>query len=229
MFRWIMLRVFSGLVFLLVPCLGELPLFAVSSLRKKGQSNCVAKGICHRCLAGTDGFPFSHCGRSPRFLQTVNSAAAAICWDEPSPLTRLLPQMPNDLPQFYRADIWRSWHLGLGRYFLSSAIVLLMPLFPGTSVPTKFEGITRKWRAYCKFRKRKPILIRIKMDTVNYGPLEWPDGGWQKADTTTLLCVACQRLYVDCTFCHYRCACLFVCSVDLDFVWLWAPAVLRGV
>lgn len=88
-------------------------------------------------------------------------------------------------------------------------MVLLMPLFPGTSVPTKFEEMTRKWRAYCKFRKRKPILMRIKMDTVNYGPLEWPDGGWQKADTTTLLCVACQCFIVLFVF---WCACLLLCS-----------------
>lgn len=160
-------------------------------LRKKGESNCVAKGVRHRCLAGMDGYPFSDCGPSPKFLSTMRSAAAAICWDTPSPLTTKLPQMPADLPQFYRADIWHSWHLGLGRYFLSSAMVLLLPLFPGTSVPTKFEHLTQRWRRYCKDRKKKPILMRIARETVNYGPLDWPKGGWQKADTTTLLAVTC--------------------------------------
>lgn len=163
-------------------------------LRKKGQSNCTPKGVCHMCLAGTRGYPFSDCGPKPKFALTMASAAASISWDEPSALTAHLPQMPRNLPQFYRPDIWHSWHLGLGRYFVASSLVLLMPYFPGSSIPERFQNITVQWRQYCRVRREKPILLRITRETVNYGPLDWPDGGWQKAETTTLLCVPCQSL-----------------------------------
>ena len=48
--------------------------------------------------------------------------------------------------------------------------------------------------ARARARKCQPILQRITKETVNYGPLDWPDGGWQKAETTTLLCAACLKL-----------------------------------
>ena len=163
-------------------------MFRQQQLRKKGQSQCHALGVCHMCLAGQEGFPFTDCGECPRFLPTLTGAAAAVCWDVPSALTRFLPQMPGNLPQFYRPDMWHAWHLGAGRYFLSSAIVLLMPLYPGSNVPDKFDAMTARWRQYCQDRKRRPILQRISSATVNYGPLDWPEGNWQKADTTTLLC-----------------------------------------
>ena len=166
----------------------------VSLPRKKGESQCAAVGICHYCLAGQAGYPFTDCGDAPRFLATVHSAAAAICWNTPSALTVFLPQMPDNLPQFFRVDIWHSWHLGLGRYFLSSALVLLVSLYPGNNIPDKFEEMSTKWRSYCRSRKRQPILQRITREIVNYGPLDWPDGGWQKAETTTLLCAARLKL-----------------------------------
>ena len=57
---------------------------------KAGNSSCVQVGICHRCLAGTSGFPFSDCGERPRFLATVGSAAAAAWCSEVSPFTEHL-------------------------------------------------------------------------------------------------------------------------------------------
>ena len=52
--------------------------------------SCVQVGICHRCLAGTSGLPFSDCGGRPRFLAMVRSAAAAAWCSEVSPFTEHL-------------------------------------------------------------------------------------------------------------------------------------------
>ena len=91
-----------------------------------------------------------------------------------------------------KPDIWHNWHLGLGRYFLSSSLIVLAPLFEGDSIPARFQSMTAAWRAYCRSRKKRPLLRKITRDTLNYhGPLDWPEGGWQKADTTTLLCEPC--------------------------------------
>ena len=79
----------------------------------------------------------------------MGSAAAATWCDEWSPLTELLPKMPDAPEHLYRGDIWRNWHLGAGRYFLSSAMVIMVPQFEGSSVPDKFWSLTAAWREYC--------------------------------------------------------------------------------
>ena len=155
---------------------------------KKERSNCQQTGVCHLCMAGTLNFPFTDCGPTPRFVATMGSAAAATWCDEWSPLTELLPKMPDAPEHLYRGDIWRNWHLGAGRYFLSSAMVIMVPQFEGSSVPDKFWSLTAAWREYFTLRQVKPILMKITKQTLNAdGPLEWPEGGWQKADTTRLL------------------------------------------
>ena len=146
-------------------------------------------GICHRCLAGQKDYPFSDCGENPRWARTEGSAAAAMPWDTVMPFTALLP-CPDGSPEcLYKADIWHNWHLGHGRYFLSSAMVVVSTLWPGTSVPERFAKMTASWRAYCQLRKIKPVLSKITKETCGYTSfLDWPEGGWQKGSTTTLLC-----------------------------------------
>ena len=91
--------------------------------------------------------------------------------------------------EIYRFDIWHNWHLGAGRYFVSSALVILIPVFEGSSVPEKLRHMTQLWLKYCRERRTKPYLMKITKQTLNCdGPNEWPEGGWQKADTTRLLC-----------------------------------------
>jgi hypothetical protein len=145
-------------------------------------------GICHLCLAGQQNYPFSDCGENPRWARTEGSAAAAIAWDTVMPFTALLPGPAGSPERLYKADIWHNWHLGHGRYFLSSAMFVVSTLWPGTSVPDRFAGMTVSWRAYCRRRKVKPVLSKITKETCGYiSFLDWPEGGWQKGSTTTLL------------------------------------------
>ena len=66
--------------------------------------------------------------------------------------------------------------------------MILIPVFDGSSVPEKLGHMTRLWREYCHERGVKPILLKITKQTLNCdGPLDWPEGGWQKGDTTRLL------------------------------------------
>lgn len=160
---------------------------------KRGHTNPGANsGICHLCLAGLHGYPYSDLGPNARWELTMSSLAATSPWDVESPFTELLPQNPALPNHMYKPDIWHNWHLGLGRYFLSSSLIVLAPLFEGDSIPARFQSMTAAWRAYSRSRKKRPLLRKITRDTLNYhGPLDWPEGGWQKADTTTLLCEPC--------------------------------------
>ena len=162
---------------------------------KKGDSQCHAVGICWFCLAGQQNYPFSDVGLAPRFEATEGSAAASMPWLTPSSFTETLVKDPGCLEWLYRPDVWHNFHLGHGRYMLASMMVVLMPLFAGTSVTARFDDMTQYWKAFCRSRRRRPLLTKISAQILNYGPLDWPEGGWQKAETTTLLCEPWTKIF----------------------------------
>ena len=186
---------------------------------KKGESQCKGVGICWLCLAGQENYPFTDVGLQPWFEATEGSAAAAEPWLTRSPFTETLAKDPESLEWIYRPDFWHNFHLGHGRYFLASVMVVLMPLFAGTSVAARFDHMTQCWRSYCTGRRRRPLLSKISMQAVNYGPLDWPEGGWQKAETTTLLC-APWYIYFD--FWHFSLS-IFSCNPYTSYGFFFNP------
>ena len=158
-------------------------------------------GICHWCLAGQKNYPFSDCGANPRWARTEGSAAASAPWDSLQPFTALLPAPHGSPEKLYRPDIWHNWHLGHGRYFLSSAFIIVRSLWNEESVHDGFAGMTCSWRAFCRLKKVKPPLSKLTKEICGYTAfLDWPEGGWQKGSTTTLLCDACSLISYPCMF-----------------------------
>ena len=120
---------------------------------KKGESAMVGEGICHLCLAGFDGFPIHEVGEAARFLTTMGSAAALSPWNTLSPFVDLLPASPSFHPYTFRPDLWHNFHLGQGRYWLSLAFVVLLPLFGDGGVEVRFQRMTASWLQYCMRNK----------------------------------------------------------------------------
>ena len=89
---------------------------------KRGAPSQVSHGVCHLCCAGMPGLPFTDVSESPAFERTMTSMAAMAPWEVPSPFTLQLPSysLPAEL---YKTDVWHCWHLGHGRYFISSSII----------------------------------------------------------------------------------------------------------
>lgn len=44
---------------------------------KRGQSQMESEGVCHLCMGGTAGFPYTDVGAAPAFEETMGSAAVA--------------------------------------------------------------------------------------------------------------------------------------------------------
>ena len=129
---------------------------------KKGESAMVGEGICHLCLAGFDGFPIHEVGEAARFLTTMGSAAALSPWNTLSPFVDLLPASPSFHPYTFRPDLWHNFHLGQGRYWLSSAFVVLLPLFGDGGVEVRFQRMTASWREYCSRKKIRLLAFRLQ-------------------------------------------------------------------
>lgn len=160
---------------------------------KRGASAMAPSGVCHYCLAGLPGYSFADCSSQPAFESpgAQRSAAAMAPWSEITPFTEKLPMFRAFPPLLYKVDLWHNWHLGVGRYFIASCVVLLSELFPGRGVEARLAGISRCWVEWCRSNQQRPLLRKFDRANLGYtSELEWPEGCWQKASTTTLLMVS---------------------------------------
>ena len=146
-----------------------------------------APGICHLCLAGQPKIEFEEAGsRRPKWLATMGTV---LPWKSEPPLTKWLPGNLEDLASLYKLDVFYTVHLGLGRSFLASAIVLCMslPVFAASTIDGRFERMTQSYLCFCRQRKLQPHIRRIHRDLVSYGDPAGVNGYWTKADLTTSL------------------------------------------
>ena len=74
-----------------------------------------------------------------------------------SPFTRLLPQDPSRLAGFYRADVWHTVNLGVGKSWVASAMVLILPLFEGGSVPARLVALSNAYFQFCRNSETRQI------------------------------------------------------------------------
>ena len=156
---------------------------------KKGISNMIPTGICHLCLAGVEGVPFSDCSDKPKFEEEAlqYSAAALSPWHTLTPFTMSLPCYHALPASLYKPDMWHNWHLGLGRYFLASSLVLLAELESG-GVIKRLRSLSARWLSWCQKNSKRPLYRRFTRENLGFlTELDWPEGGWQKASTTCLL------------------------------------------
>lgn len=119
---------------------------------KRGSSGMSCPGICWLCLAGTENLPFTDLSKQPGWEATMASAASLTPWETLPPWLELPHQLswPGWL---WRPDIFHNWHLGTGKCFLASALVVLQGFEPAASVENRFNLLTAKWLAYCRSRK----------------------------------------------------------------------------
>ena len=158
---------------------------------KRGAAkNTSCAGVCHLCLAGMDGIAFEQVGcLQPVWKYTV---AATLPRVRPPELLRHLPHNPHFPASFFAVDIWHSIHLGVGKSFISSSLVLALDLFPGGvggGVDAKFVELTGHYLSWCKQKHTSPFLTKVTRDTITWKKQSAePAGAWNKGQLTTLLC-----------------------------------------
>ena len=75
-------------------------------------------------------------------------------WETISPWVELLPSYRLCPPWVLRPDLFHNWHLGAGRYYISSALCVLLQFENEGQggVDVRFAAMSSKWRQYCKDR-----------------------------------------------------------------------------
>ena len=113
------------------------------NVQKHKRQQRVPLGICHLCRSGQLGFDFEELNTDqPRWRPTMHSQDLHGNWD-PSPLVRI-PHTPGETGSLWSFDIFHCWHLGVGKYFLSSFIAILSQLQPEGSVDERFDSLSTR-------------------------------------------------------------------------------------
>ena len=156
-----------------------------SNSAKASSSRQALKGICHHCLADVAGYPFEDFkSAEPRWRSTVDTVPA---YDE-EPVLMQLPHDPAKPSSFAAPDLFHGWHLGIGKIFVSSCLVLLLHLFPANSVVASFQAMQDAFFEFCKNAHLHPHIRKLNRDTLNWPyATTFPTGGWNKGHTTLCL------------------------------------------
>ena len=157
----------------------------------KAQSRTHGVGVCHMCMAGVESLPnrveFEEFGASPSWMRTQEHTAP---WTDPPAFLEIPREVDNpNGERFFKFDIFHNWHLGAGKYFLSSSIVhVAQYVEEGASLDSRLEKLTCDFNRFCKEKKMVPYYKNLtqEMFGVKKNQQATPSGGWPKGDQTTL-------------------------------------------
>ena len=155
------------------------------NVAKHQTSKASPKGICHRCCADLPGYPWEDLTSEPTWKSSINTL---------SPFARApallgLVVDPQDAPAFFEFDLFHTWHLGIGRTYLASAIIVfaLSTMFEG-SIDTRLETVTNRYLAWCTNNKISPVVRRFSKDSLSWPQSNvFPCGRWSKGAATTVI------------------------------------------
>lgn len=155
------------------------------SAAKQASSKQEAKGICHNCLADQAGFPFEDFeSPEPRWRTTIGQVSPFL--QDP-----IFLQLPHDdtLPtSFIGLDLFHGFHIGAGKVFCSSALVLVSEQLRGSSVPKRFESLHEAFFEWCTLKKQRPFIRKLSQETIKWmQTTDFPSGAWSKGSTTFCL------------------------------------------
>ena len=164
---------------------------------KAASSRNPCMGICHWCLAGRESpvhYPFEDYLPTASWTRTLFTERP---WPEGwSPeILEGLPVQPHQPEEFFRIDLWHTFHAGVGKVWIASSIVCISEFgVPGNSVEAKLEWINTDWKTFCQSKGIRPSL-KIERKTLSYPQSSsWPEGHWSKGQTTTHLMMYLQHL-----------------------------------
>ncbi|CAE7814342.1 unnamed protein product [Symbiodinium necroappetens] len=150
------------------------------------QINQAAVGVCHRCEAGFPHAPFEQIGtRRPAWLRTVNASSpfAGMPWP---PAVKVVENTER-LAEHYAFDLFHTFHLGVGKYYVGSVLAILSNLESG-NVEQRFQQVTAKYREWCGRTGHTMFVSKLTKDSIAWeATSDFPCGGWFKGDLTTTL------------------------------------------
>jgi hypothetical protein len=142
-------------------------------------------GVCWRCSAGQNGFPFEDNSLEAAWIATVGRQPGFPA--EPCSLLEL-GHDKADPGSFFAFDIWHCDAQGDSQGFWGSAAVLCLDLLPNAAIATKLEALTKDIETHVP-KVRRPHCLPITQAKLNWGnsSADYPSMSWSKgSDAATL-------------------------------------------
>ena len=152
---------------------------------QKNKVQQAGRGICHQCQAGQPHAPFEQIAtRRPAWLQTEFVECA---FEEPTPF-RILPHVPGQLEAMWAFDFFHTWHLGVARVWIGSALAMLAQLQHGSSIDDRFAALSDQYKQWCFQHKCRAHIQKLTKDCIAWQKTTlFPCGTWHKGELTTVL------------------------------------------
>ena len=151
----------------------------------KNTRQTVAWGLCHQCRAGQDGVPFEQLHtKRPRWLLTEYQQEPS---DEDSPF-RIVPHIPGQFGALWTFDWFHSWHLGLAKYFIGSALALISMQEEASNIEARFASVSTRYRLWCQENRRRAHVLKLTKEKINWQKTAFfPCGSWHKGELSSVL------------------------------------------
>ncbi|CAE7721437.1 unnamed protein product [Symbiodinium microadriaticum] len=171
--------------------IGDWPFLAKAGALQRTYANAVksinqvASGICHLCEAGCAHAPFEQIEtRRPKWLSTLGASSPFKHW----PAAVAIVQNRQTLAEHFAFDLFHTFHLGVGKYFVASVLAILSTLESGGSVELRFQQLTAKYREWCRRSGRTMFVSKLTKDLITWeATSDYPKGTWFKGNLTTTL------------------------------------------
>lgn len=156
-----------------------------NNVQKRKNVRTAPVGICHLCQAGQTAFPFEQLQtKRPLWLQSLHKQDPFVT---PSPF-QAVPHVRGELSGLWAFDLFHSWHLGLAKYFLGSAIALLSEQESPGNIDERFDALSDRFKTWCQANRRRNHIMKLSKDTISWpATTTYPVGGWHKGELTSVL------------------------------------------
>ena len=149
----------------------------------RSKKNCL--GICHLCLAGVEHgnnaslHPWEDFGPSASWRQ---SEFQEIPWEDEPEIITGLPLIRGASEAFFAVDVWHTFHYGVAKNFLGSALVeVITHFFNDRNWDLKYERLGKEYVAFCKAQRLTPYIHELTSDSFSMDSVNsWPIGHWSK-------------------------------------------------
>ncbi|CAK9113854.1 Uncharacterized protein SCF082_LOCUS52754 [Durusdinium trenchii] len=144
-------------------------------------------GICHLCMAGTSAGDWEDLKVAERLIRHARTAPIPAPWDEVPPFGDLLhDEACGGLERYHRIDIWHTFHMGIGKAWISSSMRHLQFLTGQSNVDLRVDALNSDFTDFCAEHRKVKYLRRLEPNTFGLKSQE-PNGSWNKAHITATL------------------------------------------
>lgn len=130
-------------------------------------------------------------------MEATHHGPIDLPWNREAGFTRRLwhDASTNGKPRYHKMDLWHGFHLGIGKSWAAAGLLMAQKFLSGSSIDDRFKELTDLFNVFCRENKINKIISKIDKHMCGGGGNNEPVGTWNKAATTTNLCLFLEHFF----------------------------------